>query len=93
MANPRPIRLGILGLGRAGWGMQCKELEGKEERFRIVAGCDTLARKRERFAARYDCPVYRRAEDLAADANVEMVSVATRSGRQARLPGEADCRR
>ena len=79
MAKPKPIRLGILGLGRAGWGMHCQELEGKERLFQIVAGCDTLKAKRDRFAARYDCPVYRRAEDLAADRNVEMVAVATRS--------------
>jgi len=79
MAKPNPIRLGILGLGRAGWGMHCKELEGKERRFQIVAGCDTLKQKRDRFAARYNRPVYRRAEDLVADPNVEMVSVATRS--------------
>ena len=79
MPKPNPIRLGILGLGRAGWGMHCKELEGKERRFQIVAGCDTLKEKRDRFAARYNCPVYRQAEDLVADPNVEMVSVATRS--------------
>jgi len=79
MARPKPIRLGILGLGRAGWGMHCEELEGKERLFRIAAGCDTLKEKRDRFAARYGCPVYRRAEDLAADPNVEMAAVATRS--------------
>ena len=79
MARAKPIRLGILGLGRAGWGMHCKELEGKERRFQIIAGCDTLKEKRDRFAARYNCPVYRRAGDLVADPNVEMVSVATRS--------------
>jgi len=79
MAKAKPIRLGILGLGRAGWGMHCKELQGKQRLFQIVAGCDTLKAKRDRFAARYDRPVYRRAEDLVADPNVEMVSVATRS--------------
>ena len=79
MAKPKPIRLGILGLGRAGWGMHGRELEGKERLFQIVAGCDTLKEKRDRFAARHGCPVYRRAEDLVADPNVEMVAVATRS--------------
>jgi len=77
MANP--IRLGIAGLGRAGWGMHCPELDGKEGKFAIVAGCDTLAPKRERFAAKYGCKVYSRIEDMLADPNVEMVSIATRS--------------
>ena len=79
MAKANPIRLGIAGLGRAGWGMHCPELDGKENLFRIVAGCDTLAEKRERFAAKYGCPAYRTVEQLVADPNVEMVSVATRS--------------
>ena len=50
MAREEPIRLGIAGLGRAGWGMHCQELAGKERRFRIVAGCDALRAKRDRFA-------------------------------------------
>jgi predicted dehydrogenase len=76
----KPIRLGIIGLGRAGWGMHCRELEGKEHLFRIVAASDPVAEKRDRFAARYpDARVYATAEELVADRNVEMVSVASRS--------------
>ena len=30
MAKYAPIRLGIVGLGRAGWSMHCGELKGKE---------------------------------------------------------------
>ena len=79
MARAEPIRLGIAGLGRAGWGMHCAELAGKERLFRIVAGCDILASKRRRFARKHGCPAYRTVEELVADPNVEMVSVATRS--------------
>ena len=38
----QPIRIGIAGLGRAGWGMHCRELAGKEDLFQIVAACDVL---------------------------------------------------
>ena len=79
MAREEPIRLGIAGLGRAGWGMHCQELAGKERRFRIVAGCDALRAKRDRFAKKYGCPAYKTVAELVADPAVEMVSVATRS--------------
>ena len=35
-----PIRIGIWGLGRAGWGMHCGELDQFKDEFEIVAGCD-----------------------------------------------------
>ena len=79
MAKTNPIRLGIVGLGRAGWGMHCPELAGKERKFKIVAGCDTIADRRDRMAAKYGCATYGRIEDLLADDAVEMVAVATRS--------------
>lgn len=79
MAKAEPIGLGILGLGRAGWGMHCRELDGKERSFRIVAGCDVLPERCRRLADKYGCPTYLDHKELLADANVEMVSVATRS--------------
>ena len=75
----KPIRLGIVGLGRAGWGMHCRELEGRERKFKIVAACDLIAERRERMAERYGCATYGCVEDLVADPNVEMVDIATRS--------------
>lgn len=72
--------MGIAGLGRAGWGMQCHELDSRRERFEIVAGCDTYAPWRERFAERY--PAARVSGDLdalLADAGVDLVSIATPS--------------
>ena len=35
-----PIRLGLVGVGRAGWGMHCEEIEDKKDMFRIAAACD-----------------------------------------------------
>ncbi|OGV64243.1 MAG: hypothetical protein A2498_05255 [Lentisphaerae bacterium RIFOXYC12_FULL_60_16] len=79
MAKTNPIRIGIVGLGRAGWGMHGPELNGKESMFQIVAGCDLDADHRKRFANKYGCSVYRRIEDLIADKDVELVDIATRS--------------
>jgi predicted dehydrogenase len=79
MAKATPIRLGLVGIGRAGWGMHCPELAGKEDMFRFVAACDPIAERRDKMAARYGCRTYERAEDLVADGQVEMVDVASRS--------------
>ena len=38
----QPIKIGIVGLGRAGWGMHCKELETRRDKFEIVAACDII---------------------------------------------------
>ncbi len=75
----QPIKIGIVGLGRAGWGMHCKELQGREDKFQIVAACDIIPERRERVVARYGCRVYERIEDLIADPDVELVDIATRS--------------
>ena len=76
----KPIKIGIAGLGRAGWGMHCTELAGKEDRFEIVAGCDTAKDRRERFAAKYpSATVYAKIEDMIADPEVELATIATRS--------------
>lgn len=79
MANTQPIAVGILGYGRAGWGMQSQELKGREDKFRIAAVCDILEARREKAAAAHGCKTYARVEDLLADPEIELVSVATRS--------------
>jgi predicted dehydrogenase len=79
MGSSKPIRIGIAGLGRAGWGMHCTELEGKEKQFQIVAGCDPVAKKRTAMKDRYGCKVYKDIKDLVADPDVELVNIATRS--------------
>lgn len=74
-----PIRLGLVGVGRAGWGMHTEELKGKEDLFQFAAACDLLPERREKMAARYNCKTYSRIEDLIADPGVELVDIATRS--------------
>lgn len=74
-----PIRIGIVGLGRAGWGMHCRELESLPALYRIVAVCDPLKDRRDLAVARYGCRAYRRYEDLLADGEIELIDIATRS--------------
>ena len=75
-----PIKVGIIGLGRAGFGMQTQELLARAGKYEIVAGCDPLPKLRRRFKDKVPgAKTYARAEDLLADPNVELVSVATRT--------------
>ncbi len=74
-----PIRVGLLGLGRAGLGMHVPELAKYPAKFKLVAACDIEKQRRDRVAALTGCRTYRRYEDLLDDTDVELVDIATRS--------------
>jgi len=79
MAKSEPIRIGLVGIGRAGGAMHCKELEGRERQFRIVAACDVMPDRLDEMAKTYGCNTYTDIKDLIADPDVELVDIATRS--------------
>ena len=74
-----PIKIGIVGLGRAGWGSHTEEIEDKKDMFKIVAACDLVEDRQQKMADRYGCKVYTNIEDLINDPEVELVDIATRS--------------
>jgi len=74
------IRIGIAGLGRAGWGMHGPEVDAQAGKFKFVACCDTDPAHLKRFTDKYtSCVAYADIRDLVADPAVELVSVATRT--------------
>ena len=75
----KPIKLGIVGLGRAGRGMHLSELAGKEDMFEIVAACDIEEDRREQIKAEFGCKVYNKIEDMVKDKDIEVIDIATRS--------------
>jgi predicted dehydrogenase len=76
----KPIKVGIIGLGRAGYGMHCEELKSRKKTFTIVAGCDPIASKRERFLeTQTEAAAYKTMEELIADPQVELISIANRT--------------
>jgi scyllo-inositol 2-dehydrogenase (NADP+) len=83
-AQTQPIKVGIAGLGRAGWGMQIPEMAKRPGMFQVVAACDPSPERRQRMAETHHCPVYADIRELAADPSVEMVSVASLSTDHAR---------
>lgn len=75
----KPIRVGLIGLGRAGYGMHRIELGRRPDKFQFVAVCDEIEERTKAFADEFGSRTYTRVEDLIADPEVEMVTVATRS--------------
>lgn len=75
----KPIKLGMVGLGRAGKGMHLAELKGKEELYEIAAVCDIIEERRNTIAEKFGAKAYATIEELIADPEIEIVDIATRS--------------
>ena len=74
-----PIRIGLIGLGRAGSGMHRGELRPRQDKFRFYAVCDIIEERTKPFVEEFGSKPYTKIEDLLADPEVELVSIATRS--------------
>ena len=75
MTAPRPIRLGVAGLGRA-FTLMLPTFQ-LDPRVHLVAACDPRETARARFAQDFGATVYPDIEGLAADSSVEAIYVAS----------------
>ena len=75
----KPIRIGLVGLGRAGHGMHKKELETRQDKFQFYAVCDIIEERTKPFVEEFGSKPYTSYEEMLKDDNVELVSIATRS--------------
>ena len=48
-----PIRVGLVGLGRAGTGMHFHELKGRQDKFHFAAVCDIIGERTEPFVKEF----------------------------------------
>lgn len=74
-----PIKVGLVGLGRAGWGMHLPEMGPRADKFQVVACYDPIAARMEKAQERLGCRVCRSYEELLGDPEVEMVDIASPS--------------
>ncbi len=75
-----PIRVGLVGLGRAGMGTHLPEIEKRKRQFKLVAACDPEEDFRNKLTEKCpDAKVYADFEQLLADPEVELVDIANRS--------------
>ena len=74
----KPIKLGMIGVGRAGYRMHLREMKDKGL-FDIYAVCDLEDDRLETMKNEYGCKTYKRVEDIVEDPDVEIIDIATRS--------------
>ena len=74
----KPIKLGIIGLGRAGYSMHLPEMKDKGL-FDIYAVCDVEPDRLEKMKNEYGAKTYTRVEDIVRDPEIEVIDIATRS--------------
>ena len=79
MTPPQPVRVGIAGLGRSGWGIHADALQQLPEHYRVVAVCDPDAARRDDAVERFGCRAYEEYGELVANPEVELMVVATPS--------------
>ena len=75
----KPIQVGLIGLGRAGSGMHRGELRPRADKFHFAAVCDCIEERTVPFVDEFGSRPYTKIEDLLADPDVELVTIATRS--------------
>ena len=73
----KPIRVGILGLGRSGWGIHANMLRKLPAQYQIVVVCDAIRERAEASAQELGCRVAANSDALFADAEVDLVVVAS----------------
>ncbi len=77
MSNP--IKVGIVGLGRAGYGTHTAIFERLSDKYTVVAACDTERERVDAVVEKCNCKGYDSIEELIKDPDVELVDIATRS--------------
>ncbi|MCP3968484.1 MAG: Gfo/Idh/MocA family oxidoreductase [Lentisphaerae bacterium] len=73
------IKVGIIGLGRAGMNMHLPELNKFPELFEITAGVDIDPEHCKIFNEKCEAKTYSDMDEMLKDANCDLVSIATRS--------------
>ena len=79
MNNKTPIKIGIVGLGRAGYFMHAAEIKNRSDKFVFHAACDIIPDRIMKFHDEFGAIPYERYEDMLGDPDVELVDIATRS--------------
>jgi scyllo-inositol 2-dehydrogenase (NADP+) len=69
----QPIKVGIAGQGRSGWGIHARLLEPLDELYEVVAVADRLPERQREAETRFDCRAYPSLEAMLQDDEVELV--------------------
>ena len=73
------LRVGVAGLGRSGWGIHARLIEGLPGQARVAAVYDPLPERRDEAVQRFGCSAHQDFAALIGDPGVEVVVVAVPS--------------
>ena len=74
MSNP--IKIGLIGLGRAGNGMHRNELRSRQDKFTFYAVCDEIPERMDAFAEEFGSKKYGTIEEVNQQWNLNIFSQA-----------------
>ena len=75
-----PIRVALMGLGRAMFADHYSVFRAHPALFKVVAACDLVRERRDRIAPEFpDCRMFRRFEDMLDERDIDLVDIATPS--------------
>ena len=76
----KKIKIGLWGVGRAGWHGHLNEIDKFSDFFQVVAACDLIDERAKKVSERYsNAQAYTDSQDFLADENIDLVSIATYS--------------
>lgn len=73
-----PIKVAVVGLGRAGWNIHVERMRG-DERFKIVAVSDLAADRRSEAGQEFGCETFTDYRQLLEQSDCELVVIASQS--------------
>jgi scyllo-inositol 2-dehydrogenase (NADP+) len=76
---PQPVRIAIAGLGRAGWDLHAAALADLPGAYLLAAACDPDPARRQEARERFGCRVCADLPALLAEADFELLVLATPS--------------
>ena len=75
----KPIRVGVVGLGRAGSGFHKSEMSARQDKFVYHAVCDIIEEHTKPFVEAFGCKAFTDYAEMLKDPDIELVDIATRS--------------
>ena len=76
LTNAAPIRVGVVGLGRSGYGIHLNAFKKRDD-FVVGAVADPDAKRANETAQEFGCTAYATIDELLADDSLELVVVAS----------------